>query len=176
MKKTSLLIISVIFIVVTIFIVLKSSISEKPFANVEFENENYVTNTTDEKFMDTIVRVGLDVLDIEGLQVAILPLDSEMKEALGSDIQLQAYVKKQNSRFLIYIENLDRKSAIDVISHELIHIKQYLENRIVVTGGWVLWGNQEYNAEYFPYSERPWEIEAFALQDGLKNLIVKKLY
>ena len=58
---------------------------------------------------------------------------------------------------------LSTKDAIRTLFHELVHIKQYEEGRLEV-GSPQRWLGTPVN---FDYNERPWEIEAFDLEERM---------
>jgi len=47
-----------------------------------------------------------------------------------------------------------------VLSHELIHLKQYKTKEIIIDNGEVYWHNNKIEFKKIGYDERPWEIDA----------------
>jgi predicted metallopeptidase len=74
---------------------------------------------------------------------------------------------------------MSRDEAIKVLSHELIHLKQYYTKKLILEKDKVIWdGREVYQNEIneTKYEQRPWEAEAFAGQRGLENKIREILY
>jgi hypothetical protein len=148
---------------------------DKPFKVVPLVKESYVVNRTDYPYLDTIVHLGLKELNIPKTIVVIKTLDPTIMESIPG-MELKAYVTQENGGYLIFIRSMGRKEAITVLSHEMIHIAQYYIGDIVVIDQGVLWKKAIVFPLDTPYSERPWEIQAFALQGELGNRISKQLY
>ena len=74
---------------------------------------------------------------------------------------------------------MGRDEAIKVLSHEMIHLKQYYTKKLILEKDRVYWnGDVLYESEInnLRYEDRPWESEAFAGQRGLENKIREVLY
>lgn len=66
---------------------------------------------------------------------------------------------------------IDRgKDFLITLFHEMIHVKQYLKKELVDLPHFqVKWKGYTYSKDYFPYENRPWEIEAYAMEEDLCN-------
>ena len=55
------------------------------------------------------------------------------------------------------------------VTHEMVHVKQYLTGEMVDTERWdiCLWQGTRINCEKIEYFEQPWEIEAYGREAGL---------
>lgn len=60
-------------------------------------------------------------------------------------------------------KTLDKETMITTILHEMVHVKQILEGRLV-QGNPSTWNGIEYDCDY---DELPWEVEAFALEQEM---------
>lgn len=62
------------------------------------------------------------------------------------------------------------KDFLITLFHEMIHVKQYLKRELVDLPHFqVKWKGYTYSKDYFPYENRPWEIEAYAMEEDLYN-------
>ena len=110
-----------------IFLITKVN-EDKPFNKVTFTESNFVKNKTDMKYLDTLVLAGLHVLEIDKTSVLILPLDIEG----SSDLELKAHIRQVENGYIIFIKNVDRNYALEIISHELVHLQQYNTGKLYI--------------------------------------------
>lgn len=177
MKKTVLIVTSIILILALIFLVFKSKSQEQYFNQVTLSQYNIIGNTLPITFYDTILSVGLDEASLSGLFVTIYPLSDAAKDNFQNS-QLKAHVRYANGAFYLFIDELDRQEAIKVIAHEIIHIEQYLSKKLIYQDGKIYWDNEEYQLDNIDYDIRPWENDAFnregPLSSKISNILVKK--
>lgn len=66
---------------------------------------------------------------------------------------------------------------IQTLCHELVHVAQYAQRRMrCLSGSYaVAWGKDHYNTQDIAYDDRPWEIEAFELEEMLYSKVKKTL-
>ena len=133
---------------------------EPKFNKVELSKTNFVSNKTDMCYLDTIVSVGLCELGYDSVAVIIKPISIETTVDSFGDVTLQAYIKGKDNQYIIYIGDVNRREAINVLSHELIHLKQYKTKEIIIDNGEVYWHNNKIEFKKIGYDERPWEIDA----------------
>jgi hypothetical protein len=129
--------------------------------------------------MDTIVSVGLDVLNVNNCNIVIKSMDDNIKNRFFNQngLNLQAAVVGTNDMYDIFIDNINKSETITVLSHELVHLKQYNSGDLnVVGGGIVIWKGNKINVLDIPYEQRPWEIEAFNKQGDVASKIIKIIY
>lgn len=180
MKAKEILIFLLIILSVTllsILIVTKADANENdPYNQVELTTYNYVLNGTQNNGYDTVAKVALDVAGISGVQVFIQELSESAKSQF--DGELKAHVRYFNGEFYIFISDLDHKEAIEVISHEVLHIQQYLSGYFVYdqSTGDTYWKGELYYPDNIPYERRPWEHDAFDLQGTISDKVSAILY
>lgn len=166
----------ILFLFLAIIAIIVFTYREKTFNLVELGKENAVLNRTDKLYLDTIVSVGLNELGISGITVLIDPLE---KELTTEEFEILAHIIGTQNQFIIYTNEFSREKALEVMSHELIHLQQYNTGRLVKTDGGVIWeGYYIESIEEIPYMARPWELEAFVLGENLKRtlrvILIKK--
>jgi hypothetical protein len=180
MKKQVRIVIIVLLVLLSIFglyklVTYQSKITY--FKPITFENTNYINNKTHMKYADTIIRVGMDILNIQNTQILVTPLTEQSKNQFAKDgIQLDAHIRAVPGGYIIWINNLSRNQMIKVLSHELIHLKQYSDKRILVVGSNVMWNGEVIDLSIVKYEDRPFEIEAFQKQTDLLNKIESIVY
>jgi len=161
--------------VLIIYLVFVYEEEDIPFNKIEFTEGNRILNRTTPEYMDTIVLAGLSELNIKNRIVVLKHMDPK---DMGDDLELKAYIVEIGETYVINITDMPRSRAIRVIAHELIHLEQYLEDRILITKDGLTWDNvSQYNINRLPeYNNRPWEMEAFRGEINLANKIKEKLY
>lgn len=181
MKKTLFILAAILLVGVLIWWVAQTP-DPKPvaFKPVVLSERNLIWSTTEWPYLDTIVSVGMDELGISGMEVLIQPMDERIKskfEEGSDDIQLKAYVSQWLRGYVISVDaDLGKDAAIDVMSHELIHLMQYEDSSLIVGDGTeVIWLGAKYDILHLPYNERQWEREAFEKQSELASKIRSKI-
>lgn len=161
----------------TLFIIYESRqiFMEKPFKVVTLHKESLVINETKIPYLDTIVHLGLAELHIPKTLVMIRTLDPSQAMS-DSGLEIKAYVIEEKGQYLIFIQSMDRKESLLVLSHEMIHIAQFYLGDVKVMNKGILWKKEALISMDTPYEQRPWEIEAFALQGELNKRLSKQLY
>ena len=140
---------------------------------------NYIVNMTPYAYMDTVIFLGLDKLNVTGVSVLIKELSSDTKKSFAdaNSLDLNAAIIGNRKQFIIYVKPMGRYECIPVISHELVHLSQYHRGRMrVLTTNQVVWDGATMNVIDMEYNDRPWEKEAFADQDRISTAIKQKLY
>jgi len=182
MKKKIEILGGFIFILVILyFLFVPLSRPVDKFKNIKFKQENIISNQTNKPYLDTILHVGLKHLNIKGVTIIVKDLNVEIKKNITEQDGLitQAFILGDGNQFIIYIDDFNRIKSIVVLSHELIHLEQYYDDRLIDYDGEMVWDNMVYTNEEIKdmyYFNRPWEKEAFDNQDELNKKIKKDLY
>jgi hypothetical protein len=164
----------VVLILSSVVIYNLQSSKEVPFQSVELKEENSVINGVLPTFYDTILSVGLDLAGIKGVTVTIEELPDEAKKSFNGE--LNAHIRYLDGSFYLFIDPLNKKKAITVISHEIIHMKQYLDGTFQYDNGKITWNGEAYLLEDINYDNRPWESEAFQMEGQLASQISEVVY
>jgi len=154
---------------------------ERTFNLVEFETTNSIVNKTDLAYIDSIVYLGLNYLQIDSVYISVRPITNEVKVNFDPYMTLKAHIIGNKSQYMLWIDNMSRSESITVISHELIHLKQYNENRLFIANNYIMWDNNIYTYDEvntIDYFKREWELEAFKksfeLETHLRSILLKK--
>jgi hypothetical protein len=171
--KKKILIIAIISAIVISALIFFNK-DEQPIPNISARN-NKILNRSTIMGADMIVAAGLMELDIDSIYVLISHIHNISKDGL----EYKAYIVSLAPKvYNIKIRSLSTRNAIDVLAHELIHLKQMHTNVLFNDKSTIYWGIMMYEVDNLPdYFSRPWEIQAFEeqveLSKGIRNLIYK---
>lgn len=175
MKNNIWKILGVILLIALILIlILTTKKEDNSFNQIELSDRNTITNTVNPSYYDTILSVGMDHMDISGYSVLVNKLSDNTKSQFDGD--LRAHIRYVNPNFYLFIDDMDRRDAIDVISHEIIHMQQYISGDLIYNkDGNVNWKGDVIDLKSSEYDKRPWESDAFSRQRKLSDSIEKIL-
>ena len=152
---------------------------EQTFNKINIQTTSMVANRTDRDYLDSIVYIGLNEMNLDSIAITIRQISPEVQAMFDSETQLKAHIIGNENQYIIFVDEMSRDEAIKVLSHELIHLKQYYTKKLILEKDKVIWDGKEiYQSEIneTKYEQRPWEAEAFAGQRGLENKIREILY
>lgn len=178
MKKWILILIGVV-VIIGVIILLMVNQKEKYFKQIKIENNNIFNTIKEKNYLDTIVYAGIKSLDIDSLIIIIRPLTSDDIKKLSFDenLELKAHIQGMNDTYIIWINpNESRSEYIEILSHELIHLKQYYTKELLIINNNIYWKNEKININDYTYEKRPWEVEAFSNQKDLEKKMLQFLY
>ena len=180
-KKKYLLFLGLI-IVIDLILWFSLSFHSSYYNKVELSGNNLIVNKTEYSYMDTVVSVGLDKMNIKEVSVTITHLTDDIKEKFEGDepISLNAAIVGNENQFIIYVSNMDREHCIVPLSHEIIHLNQFNKGKLqVILPDKIMWDGIVLTTETIktiPYGQRSWEEEAFKFENHLGKLIEDELY
>ena len=162
--------------VLILFQVKKSLRDENVFIISEsIKVENYTEFAGAKKYTEIILQ---EILDIDSVEVNIYnsPIEFELE-----NIILQGYILQNPfaNMYNIYITKAFRKHYLTVfLSHELIHLQQMHEGRLVhLDSVTIIWeGKDTINYLEIDYNDRPNEIEAFEKEWEVRKKLRDLLY
>lgn len=167
---------AVTLIVVTAIVILAVSNNEREeyFKQVELPVSNTIINSLDNiHYYDTILAIGMDKAGVTGTTVVVNSMSDAAKRQFEGE--LKAHIRLFNGVYYLFIGAYTRQEAIEVISHEIVHIQQYESRELIYENEEVIWHNQVYSLEG-DYENRPWERDAFSKQGQIQALILSTLY
>lgn len=170
------LLILVVGILIGLMILLSLNLSKKEdyFNQVELSNNNNIVNSLRTTYYDTILSVGLDQSNLNGITVVMSELSSVAKNQFNGD--LKAHIRFYDGIYYLFIDEYSRNESIDIISHEIIHIIQYNSNQLKYDNDIITWESQPFGLDDIEYDNRPWEKDAFQRGPFLSNKIQQILY
>lgn len=142
-------------------------------------NDNLIINRTNQKYLDTITYIGLNLLNIKGTRIVISDLPRNYKPPSDTEGNVQGFIKYYGGNYYgIYIIKADVNQSITILAHEIVHLYQYHSKRLKQNSRYYIWDNDTlYKPLKYRYMEKPWEIQAFQLgyllDYGIKNLIIE---
>ena len=138
------------------------------FNKIELSSNNTVVNRSDMSYLDTIISVGLDELQIKDVLVLAREITLIPKQEDG--IKWNAHIvhgpslDSPRNTFLLEIRKLTKQEAISTISHELIHLAQFYKGDYKARGTYIIWKGDTIQGQNIPeYQHREWEQEARGL-------------
>jgi len=153
---------------------------EEEFIILDIETTNVTLNYTDRLYLDTIVKVGLKQMGLDdNIVVSIRPISDEIQQRFDSEMILQAHIMGKGNQYALFVDDMSRYEAIKVISHELVHLKQYRSEKLILNKNSVIWDGREYSEweiNDMDYMRRPWEREAYDEQRWLSSTLNELLY
>jgi hypothetical protein len=177
MKTKSLLIIVGIITSMVLLVIFLTNSKTKSFKTVPLSENNLVFFPSPKYgIYDTILRIALDAENVKNVTVVILQLDDKSKTEF--DGELRAKIIQHDEIYYLYVNDLTDKELITVLSHEVIHIKQYESKKIFYDSKTkkVFWESEVVDLDLVPYEKRPWEIEAFTQEGDLSMKVEKIIY
>jgi hypothetical protein len=124
------------------------------------------------------VTSGLKVLDLHGVNIRVIQYPKVPGDFL-TGYMFGKTEKDGDSTYTISIYGrwIGRAHFWEILSHELIHVKQLYTNELdySIKLGEAYWKGDTVKFKDINYKDRPWEIEAFAKADSVSNLIRDEL-
>lgn len=178
MNKKILKLIGIILLILIVGFVIWKIVSyeEKTFNKFDFDTNHKIFNTTEINYLDSITHAGIQSVGIYDIIIVIKPLKNKNNLVIPDDIDIKAYIVGDGKQYIIYIDKMSRKQYIKVLSHELIHLQQYYNGKLIVKKDTIYWNNKLVDINSYEYKDRPWEKEAFDNQHDLENKMLKILY
>ena len=175
MKKNIVkIILGLLILAILYFLLFKTNSEERPFNQIQLTENNYIYNEKFPTYYDTILIVAMDEAELSGFNVILRELTDGAKSQF--DGELKAHIRYENDDFYIFTGMMDRKEAIEVLSHEVIHMLQYRSGNLSYANGKVTWMGEVLDLDSKEYEQRPWENEAFQQQTKLISLVEGLLY
>lgn len=169
----------IILTVIAFFIIYSAITYKQPtLKTVELDDKsNLVFNQTEHLFYDTIILTGLEILGIQDVGVTVQPITENAKKDFASQGgELSAHIREYLGSYYLFIDETSKIETIDIISHELIHLKQYESGRLKYSNDTLTWDGKSYTRTEIPYGQRPWEIDAekkeIELSEKIKQVLL----
>lgn len=120
--------------------------------------ENYDSSILSHSDLDEAIAFGSYFLDLDIDNIINIRYISASDPAWG-------YCDEEDDEYVIEInEKLTQEEKVETLFHEMVHIKQIASG--VYDPDFSTWHGKRYDCNYL---ERPWEIEAFDLQEKMTD-------
>ena len=177
MKNIWKFVIAVLIVLVVVLLISRTTNNQNYFNEVQLDSSNYIGNNVNKPYIDTILNVGLSILNLKNVTIFVSPLSENTKLMFASEGgELKAHIREYNGNYYIFIDDVDRLESIEILSHELVHLKQYHDGRLMLKDKTPIWLGEEFPLTLVSYDNRPWEIEAYMVDDVLESKIKNVLY
>jgi hypothetical protein len=182
MKKKYLIIVLILLFLFVVIITNRNKREYSYFNQTEFYIENTIINLTDFNYLDTIIHNALNHYNITGQIVVVRLLDEKIKTlfSIPPDIIYEGFIiYHRPNKYTIFTSGDNRLKNIDIIAHEVVHLKQYYENRLILDSfskNYISFNGVVYDLDKIDYFDRPWEKEAFSQQKVLFDTLMNVLY
>jgi len=170
-KKLPIIIIGLVVIVFVVYLIVTYKDPNRPFKTIKLSGDNFIENSVYPPYYDTVLSVAMNEMGMVGKRVFIRELSDGAKAQF--DGELKAHLRYHNSMFYLFIVNLNRTEAIEVLSHEVIHMDQYLKRDFIFENNEIIWMGKV--MELGSYESRPWERNAYVRQGMLIDKVNETL-
>jgi hypothetical protein len=164
----------ILLLIILYFLIFKTNSEEKPFNQIQLTENNFIYNEKFPTYYDTILMVAMDEAELAGFNVMLRELTDGAKSQFDGD--LKAHIRYQNDDFYLFTGKMSKNEAIEVLSHEVIHMLQYRSGNLSYTNGKVTWMGEVLDLNSKEYEQRPWEVEAFQKQSQLMGMVKESLW
>ena len=168
------IVVGVLLLIILYFLIFKTNSEEKPFNQIQLTENNFIYNEKFPTYYDTILMVAMDEAELAGFNVMLRELTDGAKSQFDGD--LKAHIRYQNDDFYLFTGKMSKNEAIEVLSHEVIHMLQYRSGNLSYTNGKVTWMGEVLDLNSKEYEQRPWEVEAFQKQSQLMGMVKESLW
>lgn len=181
MKKKTILIIVGVILLLGLIIFLLTKLPKREFNTFTFPSTMVAKDYTKSTMSDTITMVILNkILEYDTMKIEIFPIPSIFKKKDG-DIEIIAFISPvpfEKHRYKIYLKkDVSIWQLITVLSHEMVHLKQYEDGRLqVIEGKGYVWEGDTTLYHEVEYKDRPYEKEAFVKEVKIKRQLNKMLF
>lgn len=150
----------------------------RPFAPYEFPETIVVENSTNYRADTICMHLAHSILELDTINLILVYIPEHVNEGEMEFYAIVQYLPFKKNQFLILL-NRDRLSLGKLkmaLSHEFVHIDQYLRGDLSLYPKYAIWKGEDIYFGEVPYEDRPFEKEAFANQGKYLKQLNKFLY
>jgi hypothetical protein len=150
----------------------------RPFASYDFPQTIVVENTTDYRADTICMHLAHSILELDTINLMLVYIPEHINEGEVEYYAIVQHLPFKKNQFLILL-NKDRLSLCKLkmaLSHEFVHIDQYLRGDLVMYPLYAIWKGEDIYFGETDYEDRPFEKEAFASQGKYVKKLNKALY
>lgn len=127
-------------------------------------------------YIPNIRKLADVIISVLGISapVSIMPLRIKTSDCIAyTEKQDNKYNSKQGNRYTIFVDTVFLKKdettdpVINLFIHELWHVKQMEDHRLISDSEYTfaIWEGIHHPMTVIPHEQRPWEIEAYRMED-----------
>ena len=132
-----------------------------------------IAGDVDAKMVKSQVNRSLEYLDIhEPVHLYIVFSERMPKYLKGLTFSVRSVDSVQLIRVRINA-SLDVKQRINVLAHEMMHVRQYLSGDLTVVNGKKIWKGKAYPFAHRDLRKLPWEAEAYRHDQYLAKVLAE---
>jgi hypothetical protein len=184
MKKTLSVVMWVVLAAVAVMTIIavigiiQKKMESRPFAHYDFPETIVVENSTNYKADTICMYLAHSVLGLDTANIMIVYIPEHLNEGQIEFYGIVQYLPFKKNQFLILLtrEGMSLEFLKEVLSHEFVHIDQYLRGDLVMYPLFAIWKGEDVYLMETPYDERPFEKEAFKTQGKYLKQLNKVLY
>lgn len=137
------------------------------------------------KLIKEMVDCGLEGVPNKNKINILIEFTAYEKGEISHDVRASmAYLDKENGVWQFALE-FHRPGASFAnfllwISHECVHIKQYVTKQLINKRGYIIWCGVKHKDDmddetYYDYLTKPWELEARSYEEVVRALVTERL-
>ena len=130
-----------------------------------------ITGTADILSVKHQVALSLNYLDIHEPVRMHIAFTEQMPEIIKG---LTQYISLSDSTRLLRIRidsRLDETQRLNVLAHEMMHVRQYLSGDLIIFDGKMVWRGSKYSFVHRDPRKLPWEVEAHRYDQYLAKVL-----
>jgi len=130
-----------------------------------------IAGDADAEMVTAQVNRSLDYLDIDEQMLLFIHFSDRIPASLkGLTLCMPAHDSTQLFRISIDAR-LNEAQRLNVLAHEMIHVRQYLSGDLKVVNGLMIWKGSKYPFTHRDPRKLPWEGEAYRYDQYLANAL-----
>jgi len=171
------LLILVILVFVTLVIVQKKR-DARPFNHYEFPSTLVINNYTDYRADTLSLYLANKILNLDTLNLTIVYIPDVINDGEMEFYGIVQMLPFEKNQFIMLLskKKLSLGKLKETISHEFVHIDQYISRDLIVYPGYAMFKGDSIVFKEVKYEDRPFEKDAFKRQDQFKKELEKLLY
>lgn len=163
---------SILLILIVFWFVIHNVIEPKVITT-----PNLIYNAEKNENLKTYLAVALNAYGIRDIKIGIRYLTPKEQVLLSSPFAYtRAITQLNNGIYVISLIPTSEDETIRLIAHEIVHVKQLYDKRIVYNDTAFYWKGKNIINNIPPYKQRPWEIEALHKEDSIAEVIKDVIY
>lgn len=182
MKKKLLYIIgAILFVTLIVYSIYRTyQFETAPMKRLDLsEYPNEVINYSSIPYLDTVTHVMLKNMNIKGVRIVLLDVKNSVSLNIMDGSVVNGFVVERFDGVLqVFIKPKSSKLAVfQTLAHELVHVKQVIDGRLkVIDRNNAVWMGDTVDINGWEYIKRPWEVEAYDVQNSIRWDAINFLY